>query len=75
MESYSTDYCYIHNRMEPDMPSDFLACGECHHVWRTAAEMAADIAARELSLADDGLMTTLPGPAEAVVCPLCTHDL
>jgi rubredoxin len=71
----TTDYqewCIIHNRVEEACKSDFKACSECGHIYRTAGDLLDEFRKRceELKLiAYNGI------PVELIYsCPLCGHD-
>lgn len=73
MEEDYEGFCWIHNEFEPFDPKvDYWACGECMHVYRTAADLVeannkmADFIHLESIKTDKA--------ADISVCPLCTHD-
>lgn len=60
-------FCHVHQAVELPGPSDFRACCECGHLWRTVEEFHDDVR-RELDPVGQPFDPDLP------FCPLCTHD-
>jgi hypothetical protein len=58
-------WCEWHQRVEPDLPGDYRACGECWHVFRTAGEVESVLRERM------GIISTAD---EISACPYCAHD-
>jgi hypothetical protein len=64
-------WCHGCMRCEPLREGDYLVCGECWHVFRTATELVEmDLAiARKYELHADHR------PADQIAsCPVCAHD-
>jgi len=70
-------WCLSCGRWEPDQPGDFLACGECSHVFRTAGDLVAEENNIRQRMGD--VLPQLVDPlrdalSQIYSCPLCTHD-
>lgn len=70
--------CAIHG-YEPLNGTEFKVCGECHHAFKTEADLLyehnkliAEIAVTEQNR--DLLRNMTPDPRRVYACPLCTHD-
>jgi len=71
------EWCLPCGRWEPDRDGDFLACLECHHVYRTPEDLVAEENNIRRRMGDPELV--IDGNVREVVgqiysCPLCTHD-
>lgn len=66
--------CQIHGVDEPDLDGDFWACGECWHVWRSEADLLADLNARYAEFNSGLSSINTFNAARYPTCPLCAHD-
>jgi hypothetical protein len=68
--------CWFHPDEPPMRPGDYLACGECGHVFRTPADLVTAHLAMYVEVFGTG---TPPRPEDhradlIPLCPICTHD-
>jgi len=67
-------WCLSCGRWEFDGPSDFIACLECGHVYRTAADLVEAENDIRRQMGDAELDPLGDALAQIFSCPLCTHD-
>lgn len=61
--------CNIHYKHEPDQEGDYLACGECFHVFRTAEELI-----EEYNKDRPDFLLAITDASRVATCPHCAHD-
>lgn len=69
-------HCWSH-AVDEDGTVAYRSCGECGHVWRTPADLLADVLALHEAVAAGNGEPVFPPPTDAglvATCPLCCHD-
>lgn len=67
------EVCMIHDTYEPWLTgpeASYRACGECLHVYQTAAELLHE----HNKAVEQFEATAVENPDDIAICPLCTHD-
>lgn len=74
-EACKNVHCYSHEEDEPDDPC-YRVCGECFHVFPTAADLVRDHNAEvQVMMAKWGGSLLVAADVEEIFsCPWCSHD-